>query len=159
MRKIIVFGFLLLSNLFFSQEHKSLKEVNQYFFQKCIPVFLKNTENLSFNSYFKEGELYITCEYNSDVAYNESIEIEEFTNRSSRDFIYNRMANFLTTNNGKLLKNYENEMGSNYINFSFIIKTSDFKSWINNYFVSVADLYKISPYYNRDDFYLILKSK
>ncbi|MBP4139019.1 hypothetical protein [Flavobacterium geliluteum] len=162
MNKIVYFILMIVS--FYNNLYAQNNEVKddfidrQNWFKKAINVIYEgnNTKEIKITCYFKNNELYVTCEYNLDLHSSVAYE-NDFEGRSvAREMIF-KMASVLITNDGGLLENFEKNYRTRYINFLFSFLTKDIKNIDYKYYVEVADLYKISNYYNKKDFFEILK--
>lgn len=158
MKTKFLFIIILLSSFSFGQQTENPIFDKQDWFKRSMNVIYQNlnTNELTYKCYFKNNEFYVTCEYRTDLFYSEYSTIQNELNELSKDRIY-RMAEELVRFNGGLIKDFEENYGTNYINFEFTNLTKDYKTIDYNYYVKVSDLYEIASYYNKKDLYKILK--
>jgi len=158
MKSFLIFGFVLVSGVCFGQEQPKIDM--QDWFKRGMNVIYQthDTKDLKNNCYFKNNEFYVVSEYQINLPYS-TLKEDEFNAKItdlSKEMTY-RTAEVLTLQKGGVIEKFEEMYYTKYINFVFSVLTNDFKNIDYKYYVKVSDLYKIAPYYNKKDFFEILK--
>lgn len=156
MRKILVLGMILVCSVCFGQEQPKIDM--QDWFKRSMNVIYQSHDTKEFknNCYFKNNEFYVVSEYQIDLPYSTCNEHKNENYNLSKEMVY-RAAEMLTLQKGGLIENFEKNYNSKYINFTFSLLTNDFNNIDYSYFVKASELYKIASYYNKKDFFEILK--
>jgi hypothetical protein len=152
MRKILVFGLVLVCGVCFGQEQPKIDM--QDWFKRGMNTILanNNTTDKKYNCYFKNNEFYLACEYQINLPYSTCIEHKNEIYDMSKEAAY-RSVEMLKY---AISEDFEKIYNTKYINVSFSLLTNDFKNIDYKYFIKASDLYKIVSYYNKKDFFEIL---
>lgn len=153
MRRILVLVVLLFSGFCFGQDQPKIDM--QDWFKRGLNVILENnnTKDKKYNCYFKNNELSVDCEAFINLPYSDLMENEVEIKDLSREMAYRTVDIFKSA----ISEDYEKTFNSKYINIKYTILTSDYKNINYNYFIRVNELQKIAPYFNKKDFFEILR--
>lgn len=154
MKKVVLILIFILTNGICSGQEKPKIDMQDWMKRGLNVIFENNsTKDKKYNCYYKNDELYVNCESNINVPYNDLMENEVEIRNLSKEMTYRTVDIFKDA----ISENYETIFNSRYINIVFTILTSDYKNISYTYFLNVNDLQKIIPYYNKKDFFEILK--
>lgn len=153
MKKFLLLGLFFVCGVCFGQDKYYLE--SQDFFKRGLNVILQNnnTKEKKYNCYFKNNDLFVVCETFIGVPYADIMERSVEAKDLSTELAY-RTTEILKS---VISSDHEKIYNSNYIFVKHVILTADYKNINYDYLFKASDLYKIAPYFNKNDFLNILK--